>query len=270
MCGLGDRAEVTRGGIRWELDLTEGIDLAIYLDAYQRIPKRLVEEIIRPGTIALDIGANIGAFTLPLAVCVGDRGRVFAFEATHYACRKLRRNITLNPGLAPRIELRQVVFVASDDAAVPPAIYSSWSLEANAHDRHPRHGGIAASVDGAIGTTLDMLMLSDATLFAAAPRVGFVKLDVDGNEVDVLRGGRTFFGKWRPPILLEMAPYVQDEKPGRLQGLLDEVGHLGYRLEVPDTKVRISLTAAAIRRLIPDGCGIDLLCLPARAATSVA
>ena len=68
----------------------------------------------------------------------------------------------------------------------------------------------------------------------------------------------------------QIAPYVQDEKPGQLQRLLDEVGHLGYRLEVPDTKVRISLTAAAIRRLIPDGCGIDLLCLPEGTATSVA
>ena len=202
VCGLGDRAEVTRGGIRWELDLTESIDLAIYLDAYQRIPKRLVEEIIRPGTIALT-SARILAHSRCLSPCVSATGGVCSPSRPRtMPVASSAATSPSTPGSRRGSKSRQVVFVASDDAAVPPAIYSSWSLEANAHDRHPRHGGIAASVDGAIGTTLDMLMLSDATLSAAAPRVGFVKLDVDGNEVDVLRRRRTFFGKWRPPILL--------------------------------------------------------------------
>jgi hypothetical protein len=62
------RVVVRRRGINWRLDLSEGIDLAIYLGFYQRIPQRVAETWIRPGSVAFDIGANIGAHSFPLAL----------------------------------------------------------------------------------------------------------------------------------------------------------------------------------------------------------
>ena len=99
---LGLPSEVTtrRGGVRWRLDLTEGIDLSIYLlGAFEPATVKLYRRLVKPGDVVLDIGANIGAHVLPLAVLVGDAGRVIAFEPTRYACRKLQANLALNPRL---------------------------------------------------------------------------------------------------------------------------------------------------------------------------
>src|SRR5258708_1896369 len=66
LAGRSSRVTVRRRDVNWELDLDEGIDLAIYLGLYQRIPRRAARWIT-PGALVLDIGANIGAHSLPLA-----------------------------------------------------------------------------------------------------------------------------------------------------------------------------------------------------------
>lgn len=73
---------VTRDGLRWQLDLTEGIDLATYLGVFERSTVNAYKRLIRPGDVVLDIGANIGVHTLPLANCAGPHGHVYAFEPT--------------------------------------------------------------------------------------------------------------------------------------------------------------------------------------------
>ena len=94
MLGRTDRDVVVRGGINYELDLSQGIDFAIYLgNIYERQTKAALRRLVSPGSLVLDIGANIGAHTLHLASLVGPTGRVMAFEPTDYAFGKLRRNL---------------------------------------------------------------------------------------------------------------------------------------------------------------------------------
>jgi FkbM family methyltransferase len=262
---LGDWVTARRGGIAWRLDLREGIDLAIYLNAYQRIGRHVRANMLRPGMTVLDIGANIGAFTLPLAAAIAPNGQIIAVEATQFAFAKLQANIALNPGLASRILPIQAVLAASDEPAsgADCGIYSSWRLDGGAsEERHPAHGGRRMSTAGAIDTTLDSLLESEP-LKAVAQSIGFVKLDVDGNELDVLRGGRRFLQSRHPDLLIEIAPYVQDERPGGLESLLTELRRLNYHMEQADTGAAIEYSADAIRRLIPPGAGIDVLFRPA-------
>src|SRR5689334_21718882 len=91
--GRTDHEIVRRGGVTYDLDLSQGIDFAIFLgNFYERETKSALRKLVSPGTLALDIGANIGAHTLHLAQLVGADGRVMAFEPTDFAFRKLRRN----------------------------------------------------------------------------------------------------------------------------------------------------------------------------------
>src|SRR5260370_39071752 len=65
---LNDEAEVRRAGANWYLDLCEGIDLSIYLfGAFERSTLRALRRLVRAGDTVLGIGANVGAYTLPLA-----------------------------------------------------------------------------------------------------------------------------------------------------------------------------------------------------------
>ena len=92
LLGRTDSTLVTRRGIHWQLDLREGIDLAIYLfGCFEYDTVRAYRKLLKPGNTVLDIGANIGAHTLPMARCVYPAGRVVAFasRATCEACETL-------------------------------------------------------------------------------------------------------------------------------------------------------------------------------------
>ena len=117
--GRGDETVVTRHGIRYALDLAQGIDFAIYLfGQFEPATAAAYARHVRPGATVLDIGANIGAHSLRLAQQAGPGGRVIACEPTAYGRDKLRRTLALNPALAPRVELIQCFLGARDEAAV--------------------------------------------------------------------------------------------------------------------------------------------------------
>ena len=111
MVGRGPLVETTRGGVRWNLDLGEGIDFAIWLrGCFEPSTLHALQRLVRPGATVLDIGANVGAHTLHLAAAVGSTGRVLAFEPVAESFRKLRTNVAANPSLAAAGR------AASDDA----------------------------------------------------------------------------------------------------------------------------------------------------------
>ena len=72
--GRTDRDIVVRGGINYELDLSQGIDFAIYLgNIYERQTRAALRRLVSPASLVLDIGANIGAHTLHLATAASSR-----------------------------------------------------------------------------------------------------------------------------------------------------------------------------------------------------
>jgi len=252
--GLRTEVVTTRRGVTWRLNLKEGIDFAIYfLGGFELGSLKKYTKIIRPGDVVLDIGANIGAHTLPLAVLVGDSGKVYSFEPTAYAFAKQLENIALNSELAPRIVTNQVMLIAAECDPMPGAVYSSWPLEA-AEDLHADHHGRLMATHGALKMTLDAFVHS-----ADVVRVDFIKLDVDGNEYDVLLGAKRLLGTLKPKIVLELAPYVYNCQPERFGALLNYLWALGYELCDLSAGHCLPRDEDQIRRLIPDGGGVNVL-----------
>lgn len=248
--------EVTRGGIRWRLDLDEGIDFSIYLlGAFEPRTVRTYARFVRPGATVLDIGANIGAHTLPLARLVGPAGRVFAFEPTDFAFSKLEANMGLNPELVPRIEATRIFLVDRLDASVPETIPSSWPLDPKG-DVHPKLRGRAMPATHARATTLDAFLDE-----ARVGRVDFIKLDVDGFECSVLRGAAQTLRRCRPIIITELSPFVLEERgesADALIGLFEEAGYVLVDMSsgapIPVDRVRGGLIA--------DGAGLNVIARP--------
>ena len=172
-----------RGGLRWQLDLREGIDFSIFLlGGFERKMTAAYRRMIEVGAIVIDIGANIGAHTLPIATRVGPTGRVVAVEPTRYAFERLRMHIGLNPTLAARILPLQTMLMGSRTAVLAESVVSSWPLDTPS-GAHPGHAGVAKATTGAVVRTLDDLV-SELDLRS----VDFVKLDVEGSEPAVLAG----------------------------------------------------------------------------------
>ena len=67
---------LSENGIRYHLDLNEGIDFSIYLlGSFEPGTQRTLQKLVKPGDVVFDIGANIGAHTLSMAQSVGDSGK---------------------------------------------------------------------------------------------------------------------------------------------------------------------------------------------------
>src|SRR5206468_4690697 len=86
VAGKNDSAIVNRGGLRWSLDLAEGIDFSIYLlGAFEPSTASTIQKLVKPGDVAFDIGANIAAHTLGIARLLGPEGRGLAVEPSNLA-----------------------------------------------------------------------------------------------------------------------------------------------------------------------------------------
>lgn len=235
--GRPDTIVCRRGGHRWELDLREGIDLHIFVfGTFEAEIVNIARQVVPIGGTILDIGANIGAHTLSFADIVGREGAVYAFEPTDYGFAKLSRNIGLNPELAARISAIQTVLLASDVQEKPNGLCSSWPLASDSNV-HEIHCGELKPLTGAEGSTLDGL-----TERLGLTRVDLIKLDVDGNELFVLRGGEYTLRTRRPLIVMECAPDLYPEFGYRAADLWDYLGDHGYRCQRLPTRQKVEFT----------------------------
>ncbi len=258
LMGRGARAEVRRGGICWALDLTEGIEFAIYLTgAFEPATRDACQRYLPPGGVALDVGANMGAHTLAMALRVGAQGIVVAAEPTASAFRRLSRNLELNPNLAAAVRARRVMLVADDAARLAPALYASWPLSPDPRAHH-RHLGVAMPTDGAVCRRLDDLVAAERL-----DRLDLVKIDVDGYELDVLEGARATLASYKPSIVFEFSPYTLQERGRSAAELLAILRDHGYDIR----RITGAELAENDRDLIagmPDGASINLVAVPAR------
>jgi FkbM family methyltransferase len=166
----------------------------------------LLDSFLRPGDWALDIGANVGHYTLRMAELVGREGRVVAVEPVPDTFALLAANARLF-----RYENVSLLNIAASDRV------ASMSIEI------PQFAGgltnyyqarLASSEDGLRVLTLPIDSL-------ALPAVRLVKIDVEGHELPVLRGMRALLERDHPALIVETG----------LQQTLDLLGDLGYAVE---------------------------------------
>jgi FkbM family methyltransferase len=255
--GRSDRCVVKRNGIVFELDLSEGIDLAIYLGVFESGTRSALRKLVQPSSVVLDIGANIGVHTLLLADAVGPSGRVLSFEPTDFAIRKLRRNLDLNPDLATRVKPYHCFLASNDGAEVPISIYSSWPLT-DAEDLHQKHLGQAMPTQAALARSIDGVLAE-----LGNPTVQLVKMDVDGFESEVLRGATALLRDSRPIFMMELSPYVLVERGSSVEELVSFFIPNGYHFFHERTGERLPSTSEDLGRLVGDGESMNVV---ARAA----
>jgi len=252
--GKTDAARVQRGGLRWALDLREGIDFSIYLTgAFERLTLNALMRLARPGDTVFDIGANIGSHTLHLARRVGSSGRVYAFEPTDFAFGKLSTNLALNPKLLHRVSAQQMYLASDPTLDRQEATYASWPLEPEG-SVHPKHGGQLVTTSGATVDSLDHFVER-----TGIEHIDLVKIDVDGHELPVLSGSHKVLQRFRPTIVMEVSPYVHGDEEQSFDSLVDFLRNLGYSLRHASTGKPVPLDAAKLRDIVPDGASINVI-----------
>jgi FkbM family methyltransferase len=173
-------------------------------------------KIIKPGDICWDIGANIGFYTCLLAAQVGDNGTVLAFEPASRTYGYLHENVSLNQftnvtvvnkGLGDKQEQRHLY-------------YSKAGLAEGTASLKYDDGRVASE-----RVTLDTI----DNLINELPAPEFVKIDVEGYQLEVLRGGEHFL-KTHAPLLMAELKDVGETNRDIFEEIEDYVTDLGYQL----------------------------------------
>lgn len=154
-------------------------------------------EVIRPGDTVIDIGANLGYYTLLAADMVGPQGRVVAIEPNPEVFRRLSASIGVN-GFASRVSARNVALAGPGETGkrpffVPAGEPKNGRFIGSTEDpeRLERHGAVSEVALGQIDPQ-------------AFERVDFIKIDVEGAELAVLEHLRPVLEKFRPKVVCEV------------------------------------------------------------------
>lgn len=167
---------------------------------YSESEVSLIRGLVREGDTIVDVGANIGALTVPMSQLVGDKGRVYAVESHPEVFNVLCANLALN-GIRNTKPLN--AFVASTDPA-------SWQ------------GGASAPQPFIGGTWRPSFLPLDSIELDACH---FIKVDVDGSELEVLRSGEMQIERFRPLLYFE-----NEDREKSAELLAFAMNALGYDL----------------------------------------
>lgn len=171
---------------------------------------------LNAGDIALDAGAFMGETALWMACRVGTEGRVFAFEFMPRNAASLEANLVRNPDLAPRIRLVRAALWSQSGAPV-------HSLRSGGSSRitfEPVPGGERVA---------ETITIDDFTERERLDRLDFIKMDIEGAELDTLQGAARTLRTLKPK--LAVALYHRTADFDSIPRFLDGLG-AGYRFHL--------------------------------------
>jgi FkbM family methyltransferase len=168
----------------------------------------IFKHFVHPGAIVLDIGANIGAHTVPLAQLTGAEGMVVAFEPQPMLHQILCANLAVNN--IPNARTYAMALGDSQGTCMIPIL--DYAAPNN-------FGGVGMDMV-ADGEPVPLGKLDDFGL----DHVDFIKLDVEGFESKVLAGGAVTIDRCRPVM------YVENDREEKSAELIQQLFGLGYRL----------------------------------------
>ena len=160
----------------------------------------LIEPLCRPGDCVLDIGANVGDWTVSMAARVGPLGKVIAFEPVPYLAETIVKTARVNRH--GWVEVQPLALGATDGT-------TEFSVE---------RGNSGGSRIGRVEGDFSQITVNTARLdsfLASRPeitRVDFVKIDVEGFEEAVLQGARASLARFRPGLLFESGMETADQR----------------------------------------------------------
>lgn len=174
--------------------------------------------VVREGGVAIDIGANLGEWTVPLAHAVGRAGRVIAFEPAPRNAAALIRTLAANA--LHQAEIIQCALGDIDGAAefAIPAVTSTHIDTGTAH--------IGPAAVGHESVEVPLRRLDSLAGERRIERVDMIKIDVEGYERRLLDGAAATLARCRPVLVIETGHEAEGDRPA----IHDRLGGLGYRI----------------------------------------
>ncbi|MEM9446963.1 MAG: FkbM family methyltransferase [Cyanobacteria bacterium P01_E01_bin.6] len=190
---------------RWNLDSEDNV-------------RQVIHTHLNPGDVFIDIGANFGMHTLYAAKHLGTHGKVFSFEPVsdnvallkhHVHLNQLHQQIVIEPSAVSNSEKSHLSFFLAPEAC---------SVTASLQQSQPSQSRI----------TVPNIRFDDYWKNINRP-IQLIKIDVEGAELEVLRGAEKTLKKWKPLLLIEVHGFALPSFHTSLQEFQDFLRQLDYQ-----------------------------------------
>jgi len=184
-------------GRKMVLDKKDALLLSIN-KIYEENETNFLKNLIKKGDVVLDIGANIGYYTLLFAQLVGNTGKVYAFEPDPRNYQLIEKNIEIN-NFTNVVLVKKAVCAKSGNTTL-------YLMESGAHNTLKKdHPDTIDEID------VDLISLDD--YFKTLPIIpDFIKMDIEGNELNALTGMRHILQSYKTKIMIEWGPKKLSKK----------------------------------------------------------
>jgi len=197
-----------------------------YESDYEKDNYNFLRNQVKPGMHIIDIGAHLGLFAVVSSQLAGDTGKIVCFEPTPGTYAVLNQTLKLNQcnnvipvqGAVSDKEGTAIFYVSEIGGC------NSNSLVKNKPEKETKGYEVKLF-------TIDKIVQQ----YALIPNL--IKIDAEGAELDVLKGGLNTFQKFRPILILGLHPDVINKKGDSLENIWDLLHESGYQVKENDNKV---------------------------------
>ncbi len=198
------------------VDDKDSLNLTKY-GIYEPVETALIKKLIKPNYVVLDIGANIGYYTLMLAKLVGETGKVYAFEPEPRNYHILQQNIEFNN--LKNVHVHNTAIAEKSGTSTLHLCDTNRGMHRIYESQWCKEGTV----------NVPMTAIDDLIEYA-----DFIKMDIEGAELGALKGMKILLKKHHPTILMEFHPPSILEYGAQPKEIFDFVVGLDYVVEIPN------------------------------------
>jgi FkbM family methyltransferase len=191
---IGEHILQTNHGFLMKIDPSKdtGVELSLFqTGTYEKGTLYFIASCLNRGDCFVDVGANIGLMSIFASQCVGNSGKILAFEAHPETHELLQENIALN-----HIENIDTFNFALGNEPGKATIYDNWNVN---------RGGASLVIhsENSTGFEVDMKTLDEVIQTDFQPKM--IKIDVEGFEFQVLKGATNTIKNCKPILIIEFS-----------------------------------------------------------------
>ena len=204
----------------------KGFDEYSTLGVYGEFDTSSVENLVHEGDFVVDVGAAIGYYTLILARAVGPNGLVFAFEPKIERFKILKKNIEINGYSNVILENKAIL-----PSEIEPTFFNIKNSQGGVRlVKNSEKNNVSLEPVKIDVVDLDTYLKK----YTAKNEISFIKIDVDGPELFVLKSGRSILNNKHLKILIEWDKDLSRKSDCNPDEIIDLLTENGFKIYYPD------------------------------------
>ena len=212
---------------RMELQTSDYIDHWLYTGGdFEPHVVRLFLKLLKKGNNVLDIGANIGYFSLIASRLVGPSGKIYSFEPTPFTFNKFNKNITLNSYANIRVYKKAVSDKSGNASFKIPTGTVKNSGRASLRDIEENN------------STVEVKTITLDSILNEIEPIHLIKMDIEGAEAMALKGMINLIKRDQPIFIMELSDYYLKQLGESASYVLDFYRQQAYKIFIAGEEIK--------------------------------